>query len=106
MNDPTAAPPSTMARLRLIGGVVLATTSLVVLLAAVRYVNALPEGLRGDYYTTADWTGNPALSSVDSQPSTSRIPRAWGGPPPEVFSVYWRGSLLVPHGGTYTFGIT
>ena len=89
-----------MKRLSQVG---LALALLIGLLSLARHVDPLPQGLRASYFPTEDWSGPPALSSIDPQPSISHILAAWNNRPPSVFSVMWSGSLLVPLAASYTF---
>ena len=60
-------------------------------------------GLRGDYFTSADWSGTSARSTIDADISTSQLSRGWGFTPPDVFSIRWSGYLFVDRPGMYTF---
>jgi len=69
---------------------------------------ALPagDGLVGEYFTNPDWSGAPAFSSLDTEPTTATVMRRWRGSPPEQFSVRWIGFLTVRRPGSYTFSTT
>ena len=83
-----------------------AATLLVALLGLARRFNALPEGLRASYFSTADWSSAVAVSTVDPRPSTSAMMGAWNGRPPESFSAIWTGSFIALRSGTYTIAST
>ena len=70
-------------------------------LAAI--LDPLPQGLRANYFDTANWSGSPARSTIDPTPSTYNLFRAWHGRPPQSFSATWTGWLIVLRDGTYTF---
>jgi hypothetical protein len=59
-------------------------------------------GLLGKYYRNANWAGTPADVEVDRE-----INFDWSKtlPLPAPFSVDWSGGILLPEGGTYTFGL-
>jgi hypothetical protein len=81
---------------------VLITTALVVVLGVAHRLDSIGEGLNATYYATADWSGTPAVTTLDPRPSTSRLIKAWRGEPPGIFSTIWAGTILIPRGGTYT----
>jgi hypothetical protein len=58
--------------------------------------------LLGKYYRNANWAGPTADVEVDRE-----INFDWSRtlPLPAPFSVEWTGSILIPEGGTYTFGL-
>ena len=95
-----------MTRLRSVGVALVSFALLIGLLSLAWRFHGLPEGLRGNYFSTADWTGELVQSTIDPQPSTANIVAAWGNRPPPVFSVMWTGSLLVPRDGIYTIATT
>jgi PA14 domain/Dolichyl-phosphate-mannose-protein mannosyltransferase len=82
--------------------VVLSTT----VAATVLLIFAKPEGpapgLRGRYFATPDWSGEPILERVDTRISTETLatPELAGR---RVFSVEWTGSLIVNRQGIYHF---
>ena len=78
------------------------TTLLVALLAVGDRLDPVRAGLNGTYYANASWSGPPASSTRDPQPSTGRLIDAWHGAPPTQFSTTWVGSFLVMRDGPYT----
>jgi beta-glucosidase len=68
--------------------------------------NTSSSGLKAEYFSNADFAGNPALVRTDAQiqfdwnaaAPASRIPMY-------AFSVRWTGTLTPPGPGDYTFGI-
>ena len=63
-----------------------AATIVVLLLALAHRLGGLPEGLRGTYYPTADWTGRVRCAVIgDPQPSSRGIESA-GTTPAALFS--------------------
>jgi hypothetical protein len=64
------------------------------------------DGLVGEYFTNADWSGLPAFSALDTEQTTASVMRRWNGSPPEHFSVRWVGFLTVGRPGPYTFATT
>ena len=75
---------------------------LVVLLAVVKRVDSVREGLNATYFTDTSWSSTPAVSRVDARPSSSLFADAWNGRVPDVFSATWAGKLVVLRGGPYT----
>lgn len=75
-------------------------------LGVARAVLHAGDGLVGEYFTNPDWTGHPAFSAVDTEPTTANVLRRWHGSPPEQFSVRWIGFLTVGRPGFYTFTTT
>lgn len=68
---------------------------------------SLEPGLRGDYYPTIDFSGNPAFSRTDASvnfqwtlfsPDPSKLNY-------DFYSVRWTGKLKAPATGTYQLGI-
>jgi hypothetical protein len=76
------------------------------LLGVVRPTVAAADGLAGEYFTNAGWTGSPAFSVADTDPSTDTMRQRWDGFPPEQFSVRWTGFVTVGRPGLYTFATT
>jgi hypothetical protein len=60
------------------------------------------EGLVAQYFRNVDWSGEPALTAVDTLLSTDQLAQDWPDAPP-VFSVRWRGYLTVWRAGVYRF---
>ncbi len=63
-------------------------------------------GLEAEYFSNADFSGQPALTRTDSQiqfnwNAAAPVP----GIPMKAFSVRWTGTLTPPGPGDYTFGI-
>ena len=81
--------------------VVALATLLVTLLAVADWLDPVREGLNATYYANEGWSGAPAVSTVDGQPSNDRLRDAWRGAPPPQFSATWAGSLLAMHDGPY-----
>jgi hypothetical protein len=63
-------------------------------------------GLAGQYFSNARFEGPPAASVIDSDISTDRLTARWKGSVPPIFSVRWRGYLIVGSPGLYTFTTT
>src|SRR5579862_9876555 len=63
-------------------------------------------GLHAQYFTTPDWSGDPARTSIDADISTAQLSRGWGFTPPEVFSLQLSGHLFIDRPGAYTFATT
>ncbi len=81
------------------------------ILAAVALQVARPaigagDGLKAEYFETADWTGSPAVAGVDTVMSAPVMKRQWGGRFPERFTARWTGYLTVGRAGKYTFSLT
>jgi fibro-slime domain-containing protein len=82
-----------------------AATLLLALLAILRALDPLPEGLYAIYFSDANWSSSRARSRIEPSPSTDSLLEAWGpSRPPEVFSTIWTGSFIALREGTYTFG--
>ena len=60
------------------------------------------EGLVAQYFRNVDWSGEPALTAVDTLLSTDQLAQDWPDAPP-MFSVRWRGYLTVWRAGVYRF---
>ena len=62
------------------------------------------QGLKGEYFTNMNLTGQPALTRVEN------VGFNWGGASPgapigaDAFSVRWTGGVLPPESGDYIFG--
>lgn len=76
------------------------------IIAAVRPTLGAGDGLVGDYFTNAEWSGRPAFTAVDTRFSAAHFTRRWEEGSPERFSVRWTGFLTVLRAGTYTFSTT
>lgn len=76
------------------------------LLGVVRPTLDAGDGLVGEYFTNLTWTGSPAFSNVDTEPSAGTMKQRWNGIPPEQFSVRWTGFLTVGRSDLYTFATT
>jgi beta-glucosidase len=65
-----------------------------------------PTGLKGEYFSSTDFSGKPVLTRVDPQ-----IQFDWNAAAPvpgvsmKAFSVRWTGTLTPPGPGTYTFSV-
>src|SRR5262245_57489946 len=81
----------------------LAALGLLATIAIVR--GAMPSGLRGQYFSGAQFNGPPAHSSIDSTFSAFDLSRRWGFKPPDAFSVQWSGYLFIDRAGVYTFTV-
>jgi hypothetical protein len=70
-------------------------------LGTARALNAR-EGLRGDYYRNAKWSGDPTDTKVDS-----KIDFDWSRSMPlqPPFSVEWTGDIFIDRAGSYTFAM-
>ena len=77
------------------------TTLLAALVAVADWLDPVREGLNGTYYGNASWSGPPAASTIDREPSNDRLLDAWRGAPPPQFSTTWAGSFLAMHDGPY-----
>ena len=60
------------------------------------------EGLVAQYFRNVDWSGEPALTAVDTLLSADQLAQDWPDAPP-MFSVRWRGYLTVWRAGVYRF---
>jgi len=83
-----------------------ATAILVVLLSWARSLDPLPNGLRAEYFTNVDWSGNPAKVAVDASPSTAAFTTHAGGLAFPQFSASWSGWIVAPGDDVYTFATT
>jgi 4-amino-4-deoxy-L-arabinose transferase-like glycosyltransferase len=68
-------------------------------------LNPMPPGLRGEYYSSADWTPPHAFTRSESHLSTRALFAAWSGTPPDRFSATWTGAILILTPGEYTFAL-
>jgi hypothetical protein len=75
-------------------------------MAIARAEFLLRPGLHAQYFTTPDWSGDPARTSIDEDISTAQLSRGWGFTPPDVFSLQWSGHLFIDRSGAYTFATT
>jgi hypothetical protein len=64
------------------------------------------EGLRGEYFEGAGGSARKVREARDPEISTPWIALRWWYLPPESFSVFWSGYLLVEEAGEYTFAVT
>jgi len=69
---------------------------------AARATLSSGEGLVAEYFRNVDWSGEPALTRVDTLLSTDQLAQDWPDAPP-MFSVRWRGYLTVWRAGVYRF---
>ena len=76
---------------------------LLLLLPLGRRVDSGVEGFRGEHFRDGGFRRPPALTTTDSEPSTSAIIRAWSGTPPDILSADWTGWILIPRDGDYAF---
>jgi hypothetical protein len=83
----------------------LVVSTILIGVAAFARLDPVREGLNATYFTDINWSSAPALSTVESQPSSNNFRRAWSDAVPEDFSVTWSGKLVILRGGTYTFRI-
>ena len=81
--------------------IVAAATVVLVLLSVANWLDPVREGLNGTHYANTTFSGPPAASTVDPQPSNDRLASAWNGRPPAQFSTTWAGSILAMHDGPY-----
>jgi beta-glucosidase len=64
-------------------------------------------GLRGAYFKTAGFEGEPEFTRLDPVVNmTWKAASPFGGYPTDDFAVRWRGWLVPPVSGTYTLGVT
>jgi beta-glucosidase len=81
--------------------------------------NSTEQGLRGEYFKTADLTGAPLLTRIDARiafrwdrgaPTDSLVARgeiaAGAGLPSDNYSVRWTGQLLPPVSGMYELNVS
>lgn len=80
-------------------------TLAVAALSGIVWLNPTKQGLRGQFYSSADRSGTPTLSRVDTTFSTATLFDAFNGNPPDTFSAAWSGALLVWRSGPYTFQV-
>jgi hypothetical protein len=73
---------------------------------AVRPSLRAGDGLAANYYRNETWSGPPAFSAIDWQPSHAVMRERWERSPPERFSVTWTGFLTVGGSDWYTFSTT
>lgn len=76
------------------------------LVAIVRVVDPLREGLTITLFSDRNWSSPVVRSLVDTRFSTEGLFAAWRGRPPGIFSVTWNGSVIVLHDDAYTFATT
>jgi hypothetical protein len=80
---------------------VILSTLLTVTLGVIKWLDPLAQGLKAEYFS--DTSGaSPAVTTLDSPPSTAHLRDAWHGSPPESFSATWTGSIIALREGTYT----
>ena len=84
--------------------ILLLTAALIwTLLVVTRPTLRAGDGLFAEYFPNLTWTGPPAVSIVDANPSAPRMRLDWDGMPPEQFSARWTGFLTVGRPGLYSF---
>ena len=84
--------------------ILLLTAALIwILLVVTRPTLRAGDGLFAEYFPNLTWTGPPAVSIVDADPSAARMRLGWEDMPPEQFSVRWSGFLSVGRPGLYSF---
>ena len=102
----SGVPADTVARQRR-PAILLSILALVwTLLGVVRSTLHAGDGLVGEYFTNLTWSGSPAFSNVDAQPTAGTMMQRWNDAPPGQFSVRWTGFLSVGRTGLYTFATT
>jgi hypothetical protein len=79
------------------------TSILLLLLPLGRRVDSGVAGFRGEHFRDGGFRRPPALTTNDSEPSTTAIIRAWSGTPPDTLSADWTGWILIPRDGDYAF---
>ena len=99
-------PAETVARHRIPLLVLLSAALVWAVLGFVRPSLHAGDGLVGEYFTNENWSGPPAFTVVDAEPSTDRMLQRWPSGPPDVFSVRWTGFVTVAKSGLYTFATT
>src|SRR5262249_1258986 len=82
-----------------------ASAIVALLLLWARSLDPLPNGLRADYFTNVDWSGDPVKTVVDT-PSTAAFNAAGGGAVVPRFSASWSGWIIAPRDDAYTFATT
>jgi hypothetical protein len=97
-------PPRTFTRRGRRAVLVLAAAFLV--LALLRLLTGVHPGLNAEYFPGEAPGTLPAVTALDSRPSTQTIEARWPSIIPEVFRVRWFGFLAVDERGSYTFTIT
>jgi fibro-slime domain-containing protein len=65
--------------------------------------DAVPEGLVGRYFATADWSGEPFLERVDLLPSTETLAGTSELTGRDRFSVEWTGTLIIRRDAIHRF---
>ena len=84
--------------------ILLLTAALIwILLVVTRPTLRAGDGLFAEYFPNLTWTGPPAVSIVDANPSAARMRLGWDDMPPEQFSVRWSGFLSAGRPGLYSF---
>jgi hypothetical protein len=63
-------------------------------------------GIHARYFLNTEWSGYPAMTVVDREPSVKVFTDRWNGRPPYEFSVRWTGYITVGKTGTYEFATT
>lgn len=67
----------------------------------------VPHGLEATYFAGPDWQPGPSTNTyVDPVPSSGFLAQRRPDPGAQRYSVEWRGFLLVPKAGAYTFSVT
>jgi hypothetical protein len=99
-------PADTIVRHRRPLRLLLSIASVWTLLAIVRPALHAGDGMIAEYFRNTTWSGAPAFSAIDSEPSTGTMLQRWPGGPPETFSVRWTGFVTVNRSGLYTFATT
>jgi hypothetical protein len=82
-------------------GLILGT---LVVLAADRLLE-VPYGLNAVYFAGPEWQGEASAAVIDALPSTDILKRRRPDFADRPFSVEWRGFIVVPRRGTYSFAI-
>src|SRR6478736_488637 len=81
-------------------------TAIAIALVALRRLDPLPNGLRGQYFSNIDWSGEPVQTVIDATVSTATLLASVGGSPANAFSATWSGWIIAPHDDAYTFATT
>jgi hypothetical protein len=91
-------------KFRIITAVILSTAAMLALGAAT-LLDPVPLGLSAEFFANDTETGTPAVTTIDTRPSTNHLFLAWQGSPPESFSGRWTGTVTPLRDGTYAFAL-
>src|SRR5215471_3535915 len=79
------------------------TTACVALITACLglYLLTRADGLRGQYFPDATFSGRPSVSELNRTVSSAEVYKSWRAAPPATFSVQWSGYLNLHRPGRY-----